>query len=73
MVVFKCFNAGINTNFSIYPSNATWEADVEYMCVCDSSWAAGYGSLNDPRVLATEWFGPDCSMRKSFLFPLYAI
>lgn len=33
-----------------------------YGCVCDSSWTVGLG---DGETQEPEWFGPDCSYRKS--------
>lgn len=41
---------------------ATWDEDKVFGCVCDSSWAVGLGSGDTQEP---EWFGPDCSYRKS--------
>lgn len=39
---------------------STWDEDMIYGCVCDSSWEVGLqaGQTQEP-----EWFGPDCSLR----------
>lgn len=38
----------------------TWDEEMIYGCVCDSSWEVGlgFGQTQEP-----EWFGPDCSLR----------
>jgi hypothetical protein len=41
--------------------NPAWEAEKIYGCLCDSSWEVGLG--NGQRQ-SSEWFGPDCSMRR---------
>lgn len=38
----------------------TWDEDMNYGCVCDSSWSVGLGS---GQVQEPEWFGADCSLR----------
>jgi len=40
------------------PATATWDEDRIYGCVCDSSWAVGYGS---GETQAAQYFGADCS------------
>lgn len=51
-----------STYGEIEKNSSTWESLIEYVCVCDSSWPVGplFGQRN-----VGEWFGPDCSMRKS--------
>jgi len=51
---------GANTYYEGEEDGDTWDEDMIYGCVCDSSWAVGLasGQRQDP-----EWFGPDCSMR----------
>lgn len=41
-------------------NNTVWDALVEFVCICDSSWDVGSdrGQRSD-----SEWFGPDCSLR----------
>lgn len=41
-------------------SDSTWDEDMIFGCVCDSSWEVGLG--NGQRQ-EPEWFGPDCSLR----------
>jgi len=38
-----------------------WDHDVIHGCLCDSSWAVGYG---DGQTQLAEYFGADCSLRK---------
>lgn len=38
----------------------TWDEEMIYGCVCDSSWEVGLGS---GQTQEPEWFGPDCSLR----------
>ncbi|CAM9380098.1 unnamed protein product, partial [Ascophyllum nodosum] len=38
----------------------TWDEDMIYGCVCDSSWEVGLGA---GQTQEPEWFGPDCSLR----------
>jgi hypothetical protein len=38
----------------------TWDYDVIYGCVCDSSWSVGFGP---GEVQLSEYFGADCSLR----------
>ena len=40
-------------------ATSTWDQDVNFACVCDSSWSVGLG---DGERQLSEWFGPDCSM-----------
>lgn len=40
---------------------ASWDHDVGYACVCDSSWPVGLGANETQQA---EWFGPDCSLRR---------
>jgi len=42
-------------------STIAWDHDVVHGCVCDSSWATGFGA--GERQLS-EFFGPDCSQRE---------
>jgi len=42
-------------------STIAWDHDVVHGCVCDSSWATGFGA--GERQLS-EFFGPDCSQRR---------
>ena len=39
----------------------TWDEDMTYGCVCDSSWPVGLGS---GETQEPEWFGADCSLSK---------
>ncbi|CAM9879004.1 unnamed protein product [Phaeothamnion confervicola] len=48
------------TTYSGEEDGATWDEDMVYGCVCDSSWDVGLGS---GETQAPEWFGPDCSLR----------
>mmetsp|Transcript_37306 Transcript_37306/g.54549 ORF Transcript_37306/g.54549 Transcript_37306/m.54549 type:complete len:301 (+) Transcript_37306:83-985(+) len=43
-----------------FESTITWDSEMIYGCVCDSSWAVGLG--NGERQ-EPEWFGADCSLR----------
>lgn len=49
-----------NTYYEGYESTITWDEDMSYACLCDSSWDVGLasGQTQEP-----EWFGPDCSKR----------
>jgi hypothetical protein len=49
-----------NTFYEGEEDGATWDEDMIYGCVCDSSWSVGLasGERQEP-----EWFGPDCSLR----------
>lgn len=40
--------------------SVTWDEEMIYGCVCDSSWEVGLGS---GQTQEPEWFGPDCSLR----------
>mmetsp|Transcript_19018 Transcript_19018/g.25060 ORF Transcript_19018/g.25060 Transcript_19018/m.25060 type:complete len:428 (+) Transcript_19018:162-1445(+) len=40
---------------------STWDADIMYGCLCDSSWEVGLGANQTQQ---SEWFGPDCSLRR---------
>lgn len=48
------------TNTYYEAGEYTWDEDMAYGCVCDSSWTVGLtaGATQEP-----EWFGPDCSLR----------
>ncbi|GMI43990.1 hypothetical protein TrCOL_g5075 [Triparma columacea] len=48
------------TTYAGYESTHTWDEDMVYGCVCDSSWTVGLGS---GEVQEPEWFGNDCSLR----------
>jgi hypothetical protein len=55
--------------------STAWDGDTMYTCVCDSNWEVG---LSRYQTQLPEYFGPDCSLRKStvllFLyFPLCPI
>jgi len=41
--------------------SVTFDEDRIFGCVCDSRWKVGYGS---GEVQATEWYGPDCGLRR---------
>lgn len=43
-------------------STTTWDAEMIYGCLCDSSWPVGYGP---GETQLSEWFGPDCSLSTS--------
>lgn len=47
-------------SFSGEGDTVTWDEEMIYGCICDSSWEVGLGSgqMQEP-----EWFGPDCSLR----------
>lgn len=42
--------------------STAWDGDIMHACVCDSNWAVG---LNKFDTQLAEYFGADCSMRKS--------
>jgi hypothetical protein len=50
-----------NTFYEGYDDSITWDEDMSYGCVCDSSWEVGLGS---GQTQQPEWFGPDCSKSK---------
>lgn len=50
-----------NTFYEGDVSGTTWDEDMIYGCVCDSSWSVGLGS---GETQEPEWFGPDCSLSK---------
>lgn len=41
-------------------TTTTWDEDMLYGCLCDSSWEVGLGA---GQRRDAEWFGYDCSMR----------
>lgn len=41
-------------------NESSWDGDMIYGCVCDSSWKVGLGA---GETQEPEWFGPDCSLR----------
>jgi len=49
-----------NTYYEGDPDGTTWDEEMIYGCVCDSSWPVGLGlgETQEP-----EWFGPDCSQK----------
>ena len=49
-----------NTYYEGNEDSTTWDEEMLYGCVCDSSWTVGLGS---GQTQEPEWFGPDCSMR----------
>lgn len=52
-----------NTYYEAAEDGSTWDEDMIYGCVCDSSWTVGLGP---GEVQEPEWFGPDCAFRKLF-------
>jgi hypothetical protein len=48
------------TTYQGFPDTITWDEEMVYGCVCDSTWAVGLG---DGERQEPEWFGPDCSLR----------
>lgn len=51
---------GPNTYYEGADDSITWDEDMIFGCVCDSSWTVGLG---DTETQEPEWFGPDCSLR----------
>lgn len=51
---------GANTYYEGDEDFSTWDEDMTYGCVCDSSWEVGLGSGEKQQP---EWFGADCSLR----------
>lgn len=49
-----------NTFYEGDIEGTTWDEDMIYGCVCESSWTVGLG--NGARQ-EPEWFGPDCSLK----------
>lgn len=49
-----------NTLYEGEEDSITWDEEMSYGCVCDSSWDVGLeaGQRQEP-----EWFGADCSLR----------
>ena len=45
-----------------YQETTTWDEDMIYGCLCDSSWSVGLGA---GQVQEPEYFGPDCGLSKS--------
>jgi hypothetical protein len=43
------------------PDGATWDEDKIFGCVCDSSWAVGFGA---GETQAPEYTGADCALRR---------
>merc|ERR1712070_602357 len=41
-------------------TSTTWDQDMLFGCVCDSSWEVG---LESNKRQEPEWFGHDCSLR----------
>jgi len=50
-----------NGNFTFMAQGDSWDHDVTHKCVCDSSWPVG---LDAGQRQLSEWFGPDCSLRR---------
>merc|ERR1712086_192083 len=48
------------TTYDGYEDSITWDQDMSYGCVCDSSWEVG---LESGQTQTPEYFGPDCSLR----------
>jgi len=54
------------TSYSVHPNSGTvgenkaWDDDMIFGCLCESSWPVGLGAGQHQ---ASEWFGPDCSLR----------
>jgi len=51
---------GPNTYYEGDEGASTWDEDMLFGCVCDSTWPVGLGS---GQTQEPEWFGPDCSLR----------
>lgn len=49
------------TTYQGYETTHTWDEDMVYGCVCDSSWTVGLGTGETQQ---SEWFGNDCSLRR---------
>lgn len=49
-----------NTYYEGGADSTTWDEDMTFGCVCDSSWEVGLGA---GQTQEPEWFGPDCSLR----------
>ncbi|GMI34878.1 hypothetical protein TeGR_g10134 [Tetraparma gracilis] len=49
------------TTYEGYDTAHTWDEEMVFGCVCDSSWDVGLGP--NQRQLS-EWFGGDCSLRR---------
>mmetsp|Transcript_26866 Transcript_26866/g.56128 ORF Transcript_26866/g.56128 Transcript_26866/m.56128 type:complete len:267 (-) Transcript_26866:37-837(-) len=52
---------GNTTTYTGFETSHTWDEDMVYGCVCDSSWTVGIG---DGQTQEPEWFGADCSLRR---------
>lgn len=44
---------------------SAWDGDIMHACVCDSTWDVGLARYH---TQVPEYFGPDCSMSKSYFF-----
>lgn len=49
-----------NSYYEGEEDSTTWDEDMSFGCVCDSSWDVG---LYSGETQVPEWFGPDCSLR----------
>ena len=50
-----------NTFYEGSEDTTTWDSEMLYGCVCESSWSVG---LEDGQTQQAEWFGADCSLRR---------
>eukprot|EP01041_Mallomonas_annulata_P012858 gene12858-27113_t len=57
----NAFPLNNNTYYEGEQDSVTWDEDMIYGCVCDSSWTVG---LAAGQRQMSEWFGPDCSQRR---------
>jgi hypothetical protein len=51
----------VSTTYERYTYSKQWDGRKLMGCLCDSSWSVGLGN---GETQATEWFGPDCSMKR---------
>lgn len=49
-----------NTYYEGFEGSTTWDENMIFGCVCDSSWPVGLGPGQTQKA---EWFGADCSLR----------
>lgn len=50
-----------NSYYEGEEDTTTWDEDMSYGCLCDSSWPVGLGR---DETQVPEWFGADCSKSK---------
>jgi hypothetical protein len=58
--VLDAFPLSSATTYDGADTEQTWDAEMVFGCVCDSSWEVGLAS-GDRQL--SEWFGGDCSLR----------